>query len=102
MTLLNIYLVSLSYQDIGDTQDAPYYPLVNSGLADSFKSLTNSTSLETRIGYFALCFEQNGNGWTCGNDPLALMKHLHSGQDPANLVWQSAEFKDTTIFYGFM
>ncbi|KAL8649551.1 MAG: hypothetical protein Q9226_005527 [Calogaya cf. arnoldii] len=75
---------------------------MNSSLAESFTSLTNATSLEVRIGYFALCFKQTGSGWTCGGDALTLTKQLHPDGDPVNLIWQGAEFKDTIMFYGLI
>lgn len=102
LSRLNIYLVSLSYQINGDSPDAPHHPLVNPSLAGSLKSMTNATSLEVRTGYFALCFRQSGEEWTCGDDPSTLTKQFHPDDDPFNLIWQTADFKDTIVFYGLM
>lgn len=99
VTRLNIFLISLSYQ-LKDSPGAPTQ--VNPGIADTFRSLSNDTSLEARAGYFGVCMKHSGGAWVCSRDASNLAKLLQPDQDPANLLWQIAIFKDTIVFYGFM
>lgn len=99
VTRLNVYLISLSYHE----SHSPTAPsLVNPAIAETFISLSNNTSLEVRAGYFALCLRSSGNAWSCSRDATILAKRLQPDQDPANLIWQAASFKDTIIFYGLI
>ncbi|KAI4193100.1 MAG: hypothetical protein LQ348_002971 [Seirophora lacunosa] len=100
VTRLNIYLVSLSYH-ASDSPSAPP-PLVNPSVADTFKSMAPNTSLEIRAGYFALCIKYSGSEWSCSGDVTSLVQRLEPDQDPANLIWHAANFKDTIVFYGLI
>lgn len=75
---------------------------MNPSIVDSLKTISNDTSLEVRTGYFALCTRHSGRDWACSRDVSSLTKHLQASQDPANLVWQVENFKDTIVFYGLM
>ena len=100
VTRLNVYLASLSYGS-SDAPSAPS-PLVNPGIAGTFESMSQNASLEVRAGYFALCARHSGSEWSCSGDAVDLMERFQPDQDPANLIWHAANFKDTIVFLGLM
>ena len=64
--------------------------------------MVNSTSLEVRAGYFALCVKYADGIWDCNSDVATLAARLEPADDPLNLIWQSAKFRDSIVFYGLM
>ena len=58
--------------------------------------------MEVRTGYFGICVSYDGGIWLCNNNAAGLAKQFRSDQDPLNLIWASAEFKDSVVFPGLL
>jgi hypothetical protein len=98
-SILNLYLVSLSYQQVTPLNSSSQ---VNPNLTATFNNLVNGTSLEVRTGYFGLCVSYAGGIWICSSDSAGLSRQFQPYQDPLNLIWASQKFKDSIVFSGLM
>lgn len=102
-SILNIYLISLSYQKTpASTSDGS--SLVNPTLTSTFSTLTNSTLLEVRVGYFGICVREGDHQslWLCGSDTTKIARQFQPQQDPLNLIWVGTRFKNGIVFSGLM
>ena len=98
-TPLSLYLTSLSYQSVSQSTSLEQ---VNPDLMKTFAALVNGSSLEVRAGYFGLCV-RNGSGlWVCSGDSTGLARLFQPNQDPLNLIWVQAKFREGIVFSGLM
>lgn len=98
-TPLGLYLTHLSYQTIPQS-NSPVQ--VNPDLVTTFTALVNGSSLEVRAGYFGLCVRYQSGVWLCSSDSAGLARECQPYQDPLNLIWVQARFKEGIIFSGLM
>ena len=96
---LGLYLTYLSYQS---TQHSTSPVQVNPDLATTFTTLVNGSSLEVRAGYFGLCVRYENGIWLCSSDSAGLAREFQPYQDPLNLIWVQARFKEGIVFSGLM
>lgn len=68
----------------------------------TFTGLVNGSSLEVRAGYFGLCVRYADRIWVCSSNSAGLAKQLQPYQDPLNLIWAQARFREGIIFSGLM
>ena len=91
----DIFLLSLYYKSYEATPDtAQVYYNVHSALAN----IAGGAQLQARVGYFGICVNPDGGSWLCSNNATALAKEVSQDQDPLNLIWLAAQFKDMIVF----
>ncbi|KFA72880.1 hypothetical protein S40288_02161 [Stachybotrys chartarum IBT 40288] len=91
----DIFLLSLYYQDyeaIPDTAQVDYNVHVAIG------NIAGDARLQARVGYFGICINPDGGSWLCSNNATALANEVSVDQDPLNLIWLAAQFKDMIVF----
>ena len=98
-TTLGLYLTELSYQAIPHSSPPEQ---VNPGLTNNFSALVNGSSLRVRAGYFGLCLKYAGGIWECSSDSAGLARQFQPYQDPLNLIWTQARFREEIIFCGLV
>ncbi|MCJ1450423.1 hypothetical protein MMC28_000754 [Mycoblastus sanguinarius] len=99
--LVNLYLVSLSYQtSLSPSINTSSH--VNPNLTATLVSLTKNTTLEVRTGYFGLCVRYAASGWECSRDSVLLAKRVQPIQDPLDLMGASEQLRDGVMFDGMM
>ena len=96
---LGFYLTDLSYQPVSHPTSPEQ---VNPDLATTFAGLVNGSSLEVRAGYFGLCVRYAGEIWVCSSDSAGLARQFQPYQDPLNLIWVQANFREGIVFSGLM
>ena len=96
---LGIYFTELSYQPVPHSSPRGQ---VNPNLVTTFAALVNGSSLEVRAGYFGLCVRYAGGIWVCSSDSAGLAGQFQPYQDPLNLIWTQARFREGIIFGGLM
>ncbi|KAL2117411.1 hypothetical protein VTJ04DRAFT_7071 [Mycothermus thermophilus] len=90
-----IFLLSLYYERytaVPDTAQVDYN--VNNAIAN----IVGGARLQARVGYFGICVSPTGGGWLCSNNATSLAAEISVDQDPLNLVWLAAQFKDMIVF----
>ncbi|KAL6852732.1 hypothetical protein ACO1O0_007280 [Amphichorda felina] len=90
-----IFLLSLYYKDyeaVPDTAQVDYN--VHSAIAN----IAGDAHLQARVGYFGICINPDGGSWLCSNNATALANEVDVDQDPLNLIWLAAQFKDMIVF----
>ncbi|TQV98975.1 hypothetical protein V2A60_007334 [Cordyceps javanica] len=91
----NIFLLSLYYKSYEATPDtAQVYYNVHSALSN----IAGGAQLQARVGYFGICVNPDGGSWLCSNNATALARQVSQDQDPLNLIWLAAQFKDMIVF----
>lgn len=98
-TSLGLYLTHLSYQPVPHSSSPEQ---VNPDLVTTFATLVNGSSLEVRAGYFRLCVRYSGEKWVCSSDATGLARQFQPYQDPLNLIWAQARFREKIIFSGLI
>ncbi|RDA91299.1 hypothetical protein CP533_6336 [Ophiocordyceps camponoti-saundersi (nom. inval.)] len=91
----DIFLLSLYYQHyeaVPDTAQVDY------NVHTAIENIAGSASLQARVGYFGICVNPDGGSWLCSNNATALAKEVSVDQDPLNLIWLAAQFKDMIVF----
>lgn len=91
----DIFLLSLYYQNYEAVPDTAQ---VNYRAKDAIATIAGSAHLQARVGYFGICINPDGGSWLCSNNATALAKEVSSDQDPLNLIWLAAQFKDMIVF----
>lgn len=81
-SLPNIYLISLSYQNL--TLDSASG--INKNLSSLFTSLVDDAQLTVRTGYFGFCISLKTEDWICRTSVAGLREHVNATQDPLNLI----------------
>lgn len=98
-TVINIYLTYLAYHPISHSTSLAQ---VNPDLTTTFAALVNGSSLEVRAGYFGLCVRYAGGIWLCSSDSAGLARQFQPYQDPLNVIWVQARFREGIVFSGLM
>ncbi|EGU81714.1 hypothetical protein FOQG_02704 [Fusarium oxysporum f. sp. raphani 54005] len=91
----DIFLLSIyykSYTAVPDTAQVDY------NLHSAIENIAGDASLQARVGYFGICINPDGGSWLCSNNATALAKEVDVDQDPLNLIWLAAQFKDMIVF----
>ncbi|EHK43996.1 hypothetical protein TRIATDRAFT_200893, partial [Trichoderma atroviride IMI 206040] len=88
--LLSIYYKS--YEAHPDTAQVDY------SFYTAMQRLTGNAGLQARVGYFGICVNPDGGSWLCSNNATALAREVSVDQDPLNLIWLAAQFKDMIVF----
>lgn len=91
----DIFLLSLyyeSYEAVPDTAQVDYN--VHTAIAN----IARDAHLQARVGYFGICVNPDGGSWLCSNNATALANEVSVDQDPLNLIWLAAQFKDMIVF----
>lgn len=71
---------------------------VDYNLHSAIENIAGDASLQARVGYFGICINPDGGSWLCSNNATALAKEVDVDQDPLNLIWLAAQFKDMIVF----
>ncbi|PHH82299.1 hypothetical protein CDD82_6407 [Ophiocordyceps australis] len=91
----DIFLLSLyykNYEAVPDTSQVDY------NIHTAIENIAGDASLQARVGYFGICVNPDGGSWLCSNNATALAKEVSVDQDPLNLIWLAAQFKDMIVF----
>lgn len=91
----DIFLLSLyykHYEAIPDTAQVDY------NVHTAIENIAGRASLQARVGYFGICVNPDGGSWLCSNNATALAKEVSVDDDPLNLIWLAAQFKDMIVF----
>lgn len=91
----DIFLLSLYYEHytaVPDTSQVDYN--VNQAIGN----IVGNAHLQARVGYFGICVNPDGGSWLCSNNATALANEVSVDQDPLNLIWLAAQFKDMIVF----
>ncbi|KAG4269481.1 hypothetical protein FPRO04_03141 [Fusarium proliferatum] len=91
----DIFLLSIYYKNytaVPDTAQVDY------NLHSAIENIAGDASLQARVGYFGICINPDGGSWLCSNNATALAKEVDVDQDPLNLIWLAAQFKDMIVF----
>ncbi|CAN9104657.1 unnamed protein product [Alternaria alternata] len=90
-----IFLISMWYEQFTPT----YAPeQVDPGVTAAIANIVGNAQLGVRVGYFGICINRDGGGFICSNNATALVDNVSVDQDPLNLVWVAATFKDAVVF----
>ena len=96
---VNLYLVSLSYQNAPPSQATPQ---INPDLTATFSRIVNGSTLEVRTSYFGVCASYAGGIWVCSSNSSGLARQLQAYQDPLDLIGASQTFKEGILFSGLL
>ncbi|KAJ2898422.1 Ca2+ regulator and membrane fusion protein Fig1-domain-containing protein [Zalerion maritima] len=91
----DIFLLSLyyeSYTAVPDTAQVDY------NVHNAISNIVGDAQLQARVGYFGICVAPEGGAWLCSNNATALANEVSVDQDPLNLIWIAAQFKDMIVF----
>lgn len=91
----DIFLLSLyyeNYQAVPDTSQVHY------DVHTALSNIVDGARLQARVGYFGICVNPDGGSWLCSNNATTLANEISVDQDPLNLVWLAAQFKDMIVF----
>ncbi|KFH45988.1 hypothetical protein ACRE_032050 [Hapsidospora chrysogenum ATCC 11550] len=91
----SIFLLSLYYKDyeaVPDTAQVDY------NVHSAISNIAGDAHLQARVGYFGICINPDGGSWICNNNATALANQVSVDQDPLNLIWLAAQFKDMIVF----
>ncbi|KAJ4376835.1 hypothetical protein N0V85_009004 [Neurospora sp. IMI 360204] len=91
----DIFLLSLyyeNYQAVPDTSQVHY------DVTTAIANIVDGARLQARVGYFGICVNPDGGSWLCSNNATTLADEISVDQDPLNLVWLAAQFKDMIVF----
>jgi hypothetical protein len=91
----DIFLLSLYYRQYEATPDTAQ---VNYNVHTDISAIAGDTQLQARVGYFGICINPDGGAWLCSNNATSLANQVSVDQDPLNLIWLAAQFKDMIVF----
>lgn len=91
----DIFLLSLYYKEYEATPDTAQ---VNYNVHNDISAIVGNAHLQARVGYFGICINPDGGSWLCSNNATALANEVAVDQDPLNLIWLAAQFKDMIVF----
>ncbi|KAI9845419.1 MAG: hypothetical protein M1837_004897 [Sclerophora amabilis] len=91
----NIFLISLFYESYPPVFDPAQ---VDPGVSAAIANVVGQAQLEARVGYFGICINPDGGAWLCSNNASSLAGQVSVDQDPLNLIWVAATFKDSIVF----
>ena len=90
-----IFLLSLYYKDYEAVPDTAQ---VNYNVHTAIANIAGDAHLQARVGYFGICINPDGGSWLCSNNATSLANEVAVDQDPLNLIWLAAQFKDMIVF----
>ncbi|KAH8174783.1 ca2+ regulator and membrane fusion protein fig1 domain-containing protein [Sarocladium implicatum] len=90
-----IFLLSLYYQRY---EAVPSSEQVDYNVHRAIANIAGDAHLQARVGYFGICVNPDGGSWLCSNNATALANEVSVDQDPLNLIWLAAQFKDMIVF----
>jgi hypothetical protein len=90
-----IFLLSLYYQRY---EAVPSSEQVDYNVHTAIANIAGDAHLQARVGYFGICVNADGGSWLCSNNATALANEVSVDQDPLNLIWLAAQFKDMIVF----
>jgi hypothetical protein len=90
-----IFLLSIYYQAYEAQPDTAQ---VDYEFFNALTHITGNAQLQARVGYFGICVNPDGGSWLCSNNATALAREVSVDQDPLNLIWLAAQFKDMIVF----
>ncbi|KAK0384387.1 hypothetical protein NLU13_8474 [Sarocladium strictum] len=90
-----IFLLSLYYQQY---EAVPSSEQVDYNVHTAISNIAGDAHLQARVGYFGICVNPDGGSWLCSNNATALANEVSVDQDPLNLIWLAAQFKDMIVF----
>lgn len=91
----DIFLLSLYYKSYTAKPDTAQ---VDYNVHTAIENIAGDAQLAARVGYFGICVNPDGGSWLCSNNATALAKEVSVDQDPLNLIWLAAQFKDMIVF----
>ncbi|KAK5995684.1 hypothetical protein PT974_04101 [Cladobotryum mycophilum] len=91
----SIFLISIYYKNYEAKPDTAQ---VQYNVHTAIQNLAGDAHLQARVGYFGICINPDGGSWLCSNNATALAKEVSVDQDPLNLIWLAAQFKDMVVF----
>jgi len=71
---------------------------VDPGVNAAIANIVGDARLAVRVGYFGICINPDGGSFLCSNNATALAEQVSVDQDPLNLIWVAATFKDAVVF----
>ncbi|PGH01420.1 hypothetical protein GX51_05227 [Blastomyces parvus] len=90
-----IFLISLFYEKYEPVIDSA---IVAPSVSVAMNNIVGGAQVEVRVGYFGICVQPTGGAFICNSNATALADILQSEEDPLNLVWVAATFKDAVVF----
>ncbi|KOS17440.1 hypothetical protein ESCO_002661 [Escovopsis weberi] len=90
-----IFLISIYYKNYEAKPDTSQ---VDYNVHTAIQNIAGSAHLQARVGYFGICVNPDGGAWLCSNNATALANEVAVDQDPLNLIWLAAQFKDMVVF----
>lgn len=80
-----------------------YKPIFNLAQVDphlvtATANIVGGAEMEVRVGYFGICVQPSGGSYICNSNATALAEIVTVDQDPLNLIWVAATFKDAVVF----
>lgn len=91
----DIFLLSLYYDHY---TAVPSTAQVDYNVHTAIENIAGDARLACRVGYFGICISPDGGSWLCSNNATALANEVSVDQDPLNLIWLAAQFKDMIVF----
>ncbi|KAI8670872.1 hypothetical protein NCS57_00560300 [Fusarium keratoplasticum] len=91
----DIFLLSIYYKSYTAKPDTAQ---VDYNVHTAIENIAGDARLQARVGYFGICINPDGGSWLCSNNATALAKEVDVDQDPLNLIWLAAQFKDMIVF----
>ncbi|KAK0673716.1 Ca2+ regulator and membrane fusion protein Fig1-domain-containing protein [Cercophora samala] len=91
----DIFLLSIYYEKytaVPDTAQVDYR------VTEAISNIVGDARLQARVGYFGICISTDGGSWLCSNNATSLANQISVDEDPLNLIWLSAQFKDMIVF----
>lgn len=71
---------------------------VDPGVATAMGNVVGGAEMEVRVGFFGICIQPDGGSYICNSNATALAEVVTVDQDPLNLIWVAATFKDAVVF----
>jgi len=71
---------------------------VDPGVVTATANIVGGAEMEVRVGYFGICIQPDGGSYICNSNATALAEVVTVDQDPLNLIWVAATFKDAVVF----
>ncbi|ODM16974.1 hypothetical protein SI65_07372 [Aspergillus cristatus] len=91
----DIFLISMYYERYKPTFNLAQ---VDPGVVTATANIVGGAEMEVRVGYFGICIQPDGGSYICNSNATALAEVVTVDQDPLNLIWVAATFKDAVVF----
>ncbi|KAJ3532578.1 hypothetical protein NM208_g8376 [Fusarium decemcellulare] len=99
MILIAIAIILLSLLLAGCSSSSPLIPdiFLLSIYYKSYTAVPDTAQVDYNV-HTAIENIADGGSWLCSNNATALAKEVDVDQDPLNLIWLAAQFKDMIVF----